>query len=214
MAFRSFAVFTLASSTVAQPLVGSWITAGIGAPSKAPITLTLGTATVTTGSVCDATSIFGGPAGQSIAGMNALIVDPAGGNAEDVLITSIGGTTVNTVTLGYKKTGVGGGPGVVTENSHVSGAFGTGSFIIPNTTANNLLVTLEDGGTGNFLYIGNSYNMSATFRRIFKLPKVASLANPYYYSATENFFGNPFAMSELFVLGTSGDQYNVSFAIV
>ena len=44
MPFRSFGVFKLQSSTVPQPLVGSWITAGIGGPSNAPLTLTLGTA--------------------------------------------------------------------------------------------------------------------------------------------------------------------------
>ena len=116
--------------------------------------------------------------------------------------------------LGYKKIGVGGGAGVVTEYSHASGAVGTGSWIILNETVNNMLVTFEDGGTGNFMYLGNSYNMSPTFRRIFKMPKVASLQNPYYYSASENFGGNPFAVSELWVYGTISDTYNVSFAVL
>ena len=205
--FRTFSTFSLQSNTVPQPLCGSWITAGISTPSRSALTLTLGSAT---SSGNDATNIFGGSAGQSIAGMNALIVDPSGANAEDVLITSV---LNNTVTLGYKKTGVGGGAGVVTEYSHVSGAFGTGSFIIPNGTANNFVVVAEDGNTGNFLYIGNSYNMTATFRRIFKLPKTSTNGNPYYYFATGYAFGNSFPMSEIWVLGTSGDLYTPFFVV-
>jgi hypothetical protein len=37
---------------------------------------------------------------------------------------------------------------------------------------------------------------------------------PFFYSATENFFGNPFITSELWAYGTATDLYNVSLAIV
>ena len=203
MPFRSFGVFKLQSSTVPQPLVGSWITAGIGGPSNAPLTLTLGTA-MNAGN--DATQIFQ-------AGDHALLVDPSGANAEDVYISATSG---NTVTLNPKAnlgTGVS-GMSPVTEKTHVSGVFGTGTFIILNNQANNLFVSFEDGATGSWLYIGNAFNMTAVFRRIVKLAKVASGNMPFNYGATMNFFGNPFAMSELWVLGTLNDLYNVSFAIV
>lgn len=204
MAFRTFGVFKVQSTSVPQPLVGSWISAGISGASNAPITLTLGTA-LNAGN--DAAQIFN-------AGDHALLIDPSGSNAEDVYISSVSG---NTVTLGYK-TGYGAGQpsgqGVVTEKAHISGVFATGTFIIPNGQANNLFVACEDGNTGTWFYIGNAYNMTAVFRRIVKLAKTASGTMPFNYGATENFFGNPFAMSELWAFGTSGDQYNVSFAIV
>jgi hypothetical protein len=203
MAFRTFAVFKIQSNTVPQPMVGSWISAGIGGPSNAPITLTLGTAT-SAGN--DATNIFK-------AGDHALLLDPSGANAEDVYISAVSG---NTVSLGPKAQ-LGTGPGglsPVTEFSHVSGAFGTGTFITPNGQANNLFVACEDGNTGTWLYIGNAFNMTATFRRIVKLAKTAAGVMPFNYGATENFFGAPFPMSELFVFGTLNDLYNVSFAIL
>ena len=56
--------------------------------------------------------------------------------------------------------------------------------------------------------------MTATFRRIVKLAKSATGSMPFNFGATENYFGNPFVMSELWVYGTATDLYNVSFAIV
>src|SRR5579864_1475270 len=133
MAFRTFAVFSIQTTNTPQPLCGSWVTAGLAGPSNAPITLTLGAAT-TSGN--DATNIFA-------VGSHALLINPPGGalaaNAEDVYISAV---LNNTVTLGPKAS-LGTGPGgmsPVTELAHVSGAFNTGSFIIPNFHANNLFV--------------------------------------------------------------------------
>lgn len=207
MAFRTFAVFAIQTTNTPQPLCGSWVTAGLGNPSNAPITLTLGAAT-TSGN--DATNIFA-------VGSHALLINPPGSalgaNAEDVYIGAVSG---NTVTLNPKAS-LGTQPGglsPVTELAHTSGVFNTGTFIIPNFHANNMFVAREDGGTGVWMYIGNNPSMTATFRRIVKLNNVGANVMPFNYSATENFFGAPFAVSEIYVMGTAADQYNVSFCIL
>ena len=201
MPFRTFAVLTIQSTTVPQPLVGSWITAGIGAPSNQPLTLTLGTAS-SAGN--DATNIFQ-------AGDDVLLIDPAG-TRENARISSLTG---NTVTLGYKHAQPTGNIVPVTELPHVSGAFGTGTFIIPALSIKGLFVAREDGATGTWQYIGNAYNMSATFRRIVKLANEASGVMPYNYSADASYFGDPISAGELWTLGLSvGDGYNVSYLLV
>jgi hypothetical protein len=209
--FRTFATFVVNTTNTPQPLVGSWVTAGfpVGVPSPAPITLTLGTAT-TSGN--DATNIFG--TGPQI----ALLIDPAATSPattlENVNITS---STGNTVTLGYKVgygAGQPSGQGVVTEKVHTNGVFGTGSFIIPAQQANNVFVAREDGGTGTWFYIGNAFNMSATFRRIVKLANVSAGTMPFNYGATENYFGNWLEVDSLWCMGTANDQYSVSLAVV
>jgi hypothetical protein len=197
MAFRTTAVMAAQSSTVPQPLVGSWITAGIGLASAAPIVVTLGTQTVAPN--VDASAIF------RAQGDHALLVDVDGSDVEDVMITAVSG---NTVTLGVQNQ-----TGVATRFNHTSGAFGTGTFILLHGLANNLYVQMQDGATGPD-YIGNAWNMTAAFRRIVKLKGIAAGAQPLDYSATMNFFGNPFDMSELWFLGTITDQYNPVFTIV
>lgn len=202
MAFRTSAVLSVQSTTVAQPLLGSWITAGIGAPSNHPITLTLGTAT---SSGNDATNLFrpGDP---------VWLVNADGSGAEAVAISGVSG---NTVTLGPQTTmDAIGGPNPVTRFAHASGAFGTGTFIALSWDANNVYVTYEDGATGAWLYLGNAYNMTATYRRIAKLAKVTGGTQPQSYSASMASPGNPFRVSEMWVLGTSvGDLYNVSLRV-
>jgi hypothetical protein len=202
MAFRTFATFKIQGATP-QPLVGSWVSAGLGNPVNSPIVLTLGTMT-SAGN--DAAQVFK-------AGDHALLVNVDGTNSEDVTVSAV---LNNTLTLGYKTNlGTGtGGRSPVTEYVHASGVAGTGTWIIPQVQANNLFVDLEDGGTGAWLYIGNAYNMSATFRRIVKLAKTSSGAMPFNYGASESFFGNPFSSSELWTLGTANDLYNVSFCVV
>jgi hypothetical protein len=195
MAFRTFATMAAQSSTVPQPLVGSWITAGIGAASANPFIATLGVQT-TVGN--DATNIFK-------AGDRALLVDFDGTDTEDVVITAV---LNNTVTIGVNKD-----TGVATRFGHASGAFGAGTFIIFHGLVNNFYLQMQDGSTGPD-YLGNAFNMTATFRRIVKMKGIASGAQPIDYSATMNFFGNPIDISELWLLGTITDQYNVALEIV
>jgi len=196
MALRTSAVLSVQSTTVPQPLLGSWITAGIGAPATRPITLTPGN---------DATNLFhpGDP---------AWIIDPNGANAEAVLISGVSG---NTVTLGPQSSmDALGGANPVTRSTHVSGAFGVGSFILLNFDVNNVYVSFEDGATGAWLYLGNAINMTATYRRFAKLAKVAAGTQPQAYGAAESSPGNPFRTSEFWVLGTNvGDLYNAAFCV-
>lgn len=201
MPIRTFAYFKVQVTGTPQPLCGSWITAGIAGPSKVPITLTLGTATE---SGNDATNIFK-------AGEYALIIDPNGANAETVLIQSV---LNNTVTLGFLNQ-----TSAVTTNSHVSGVFATGSFIIPLSSVNNAYVQALDGNTGE-LDVGTVYNMKAPggtpagFRMVAKLVKVASGTQPVDWSATIAFGGDAFNTSEFWVVGTANDQYLPSFGIL
>ena len=206
MAFRTGPVFKIATTNQPQPLFGSWITAvspanGFAKPAGAPLTLTLGTA-ANAGN--DATQIF-------IAGEPAWLVNPDGTNGEVVQIASISG---NTVVLGPRP-GVtpGGQQNQFTEYSHAVGAIGTGSLLFPKQMVNNFLVDFEDGGTGTFLYLGNQYNMTAVFRRFFKLAKTTSGIQPQYFNAAEYSPGNPIDLSELWVYGTSGDLWNMSIMI-
>jgi hypothetical protein len=188
----------IANTTIPQPFAGSWITAGaLAAPATIPIVLTLGGAS---SSGSDATNIF-------IPGDFALIINADGSNAENVFITAVSG---NTVTLGYKKNLQ---PGVVTEKTHPVGTIGTGAFILINNVYNNYYMQTEDGNTA-VMYLGNAWNMTATFRRIAKLQKVTGGTQPIDTSDTENFFGNPFAASELWVLGTANDQFTPVFSQV
>jgi len=210
MAFRSFGVLQIQSTTRPQPLVGSYITAGIGAPAGSPITLTLGTvAAGIGGGVTDAQVLFqpGDP---------AWIINADGSGAEPVFVSSVN-AAANQITLGNQTTGGVAGNNPVTTKSHTSGVFGTGSFIALNIDVNNTLVMLEDGTGGTWSYIGVSYAMTATYRRIFKLPKVGSGSNPYYWDASEAFGGNPFRVSELWILGGAGnssDGYTPSFCVL
>jgi len=211
MAFRTSGLFEIASSTVPQPMFGSWVTAvspvnGFANPSGAPLTLTLGTAQ---SSGDDALQIFA-------PGEEAWLVDPSNTNAggvhgEAVRIATISG---NTVTLGPKTITTSNGITYpFTEYPHVAGVIGTGSYIIPKQMLNNYLIDLEDGATGPFLYLGNKQGMTATLWRYYKLGIVASDVQPYFYDTSMTSAGNPFDLSELYVLGTAGDLYSVSINI-
>ena len=196
----------VAATNTPQPMFGSWVTAvspatGFAGPSGVPLTLTLGTAAA---SGNDASQIF-------TAGEPAWLIDPNGANGEEVRIASVSG---NTVTLGPKTiTTSKGYTYPFTENAHAVGVIGTGSLIFPKQMVNNFLVDLEDGGTGTFLYLGNAYNMTATFRRFYKVGKVASGAQPYFFNAAEYSPGNPIDISEIWVYGTAGDEYSVSLML-
>lgn len=204
--------FEVQSTTVAQPLVGSWVTAGLSNPSDSALTLTLGTASA---SGNDATNIFGG-ASYAMSIRQAVLVDPAGGNREVVNISAVSG---NTITLGVQTTHeLQSGrtrDNPVTRFSHVSGAFGTGTFIIPFLEVNNILVFFEDGATGQWLYLGNSLAMTALSHSFAKIAKVASGVQPISYTMTNNSPSNSFDTDEFMVLGTTvGDTYRAAFSIV
>src|SRR5579859_6795264 len=119
MAFRTSAYFKIQSaSSVAQPLVGSWITSGAAVGSN--ITLTLGTAT---SGGNDATNIF-------LSTDLVYIIDPNGANAEFCRLSAVANNTVTVKSI---------------ANSHVSGVFGTGSFIMPANWCNNVYIQPKDG---------------------------------------------------------------------
>lgn len=212
MAFRTSGLFTIATTNTPQPLFGSWVTAvapasGFAQAAGAPLTLTLGTAQA---SGNDGSQIF-------TAGEQAWLVDPSGTNkggvnGETVTIAKVSG---NTLILGPKTSVPSNGlPGpVFTENPHAVGGIGVGSYIIPKQMLNNLLIDFEDGGTGNFLYLGNSSLMTAVLYRFYKLAKVAANTQPYFYQASMTSPGNPYDLSELYVYGTSGDEYCVSINV-
>ncbi len=203
MPIRTFAYFKIQSTATPQPLCGSWITAGLTAPvpGNHPTTITLGTA-LESGN--DASTIFK-------AGEYALIIDPNGANQETVLIQSV---LNNTLTLGYLNQ-----TSAVTVNPHVSGAFGTGSFIIPNSAVNNIYIQTLDGNSAE-IDVGTAYNMTppggtpSGFRMISKLTKVAAGTQPIDWSAAIAFGGDAFNTSEIWVVGTANDQYLASFGIL
>src|SRR5208337_994440 len=158
MAYRTSGTFQISAGNTVQPLFGSWVTAvspatGFVQASGVPLTLTLGTAQA---SGNDAAQIF-------MPGEPAWLVDPSGSktggvHGEEVRIASI---SANTVTLGPKTITTSKGYAYpFTENAHVAGALGTGSYLIPKQMINNFLVQYEDGATGPFLFLGNSMLMT------------------------------------------------------
>ena len=199
MALLTFPRFQVQSTTVAQPLTGSFITAGIGGPSNQPLTLTLGN--LCTGSGFSDSQVF-------IPGCQAMLIDPGGGNVEIVTVASIvGGANVNQIKLGPKtNVTAGGSSNPFTERSHVSGGFNTGTWILLHTNANAIFVQPEDGNSGTFMYFGNDIAMTPTFSRAVKLAKVASGSQPTTFSSTESSPSNPFITSEWWVLGGSGNS--------
>ena len=204
MAFLTFAAMTVQSTSVAQPIVGSWISAGIGPPTDVPITITLGTISVT-GS--DATNLFR-------AGQEAWLINVDGSGAESVIV---GAVSANTLTLNPKHLATRDAAiSPVTQYSHFSGAFGTGTFIAPHLQVNSAFVQAEDGGGSTYIYIGNQWNFTATYRRLAKLAKVATGVQPYFWNSTETSPGNPFLSSEIWILGGTGlttDAYTPNFTV-
>lgn len=201
------------TNTTPQPAWGSWVTAVVSGnfsvPSSSPITLTLGNANASGGS--DATQLF-----PRFAGQYAWLIDPgvsfAGANAEKVFLQSVSG---NNVTLGAKPLRSASSPGMgtinpVTEFGHVAGAVGVGTYILPAFDLNNVAVTYEDGGTGPWLYLGNNIAMTTTTYRIWKMANTTTGTQPAYYNSAMFSPGNPFNMSELWVLGVNGDKWSIS----
>lgn len=206
MAFRSFGGIKIQSSAFAtpQPLFGSWITAGIGAPSNVPLVLTLGTATEGGGAGTDADILFS-------SGDWAWIVDVGGTNWEPVLISAVAG---NTVTLGPLTTSAGGVSNPVTTKSHVSGAYGTGSWIIVKQMVSSLFVQGVDGNSGNFFYIGNRYNFNPYYRCLARIAKVTAGQMPYNWSSAAYGALNDFDSSEIWLAGDTANDVVLPSCIV
>lgn len=206
MAYRTGPVFKVAATNTPQPMFGSWVTAvapaaGFNQAAGAPLVLTLGTA-ANAGN--DAAQIF-------VPGEAVWLIDPNGAHGETAYIASI---LNNTVTLGPKTSQPLSGAGYpYTEFPHVVGGIGVGTFIFPKQIFNNYLIDLEDGGTGTFLYLGNAWNMTAVFRRFYKLAKTAAGVQPQFYDAGMFSAGNSFDLSELYVYGTIGDLWNMSINV-
>lgn len=197
MAFRTVALMHIQSTSVAQPLIGSFITAGLSGPVSQPVNVTLGTMVGSDSVPYDAEAIFR-------VGDPVWLVDPDGSDGEPARISGLPGG--NQVTLGPQQGSPRGVVNPVTLNTHASGAFGTGTFILLHQMVNNIFVQLEDGTSGTWAYIGDAWNFTATYRRIAKLAKVASAAMPYNYNASETTGGNPFLTSELWILGGAGNS--------
>src|ERR1700688_3257765 len=119
----------IASSTVPQPMFGSWITAvspagGLVQPAGSPIVLTLGTE-----------ANAGNDASQIFTTEDVWLINADGTNAEQCRIASI---LNNTVTLGpMTRVDPQGNTNIVTSKSHVAGGIGVGTFIIPKLIFNN-----------------------------------------------------------------------------
>jgi hypothetical protein len=212
MAYRTAGTFAIKTSNTVQPLFGSWVTGvspagGFTGPSMAPLTLTLGTAQ---NAGNDAAQIF-------LPGEPAWLVDPSvskfgGVHGEEVRIASI---SANTLVLGPKTlTNSRGQTALFTENAHATGALGTGSYLIPKQMVNNFLVQYEDGGTGPFLYLGNTMLMTGVLYRFYKLATAGTNTQPGCYDASMTSPGNPYDLSELWVYcANATDKYNVSLNI-
>ena len=207
MAFRPSPLLTLRSAGV-QPAFGSWVTAvsptpGFAQAAYAPLTLTLGNAA---SSGNDASQMFK-------AGEDAWLINVDGSGAEQVRIAKV---TNNTVILG-PKTGISttGRTNPFTEFAHAAGAIGTGTFILPKQMTNNVLVTYQDGSAGPWLYIGSSplFTVAPNYLVIYKIAFAIAGTQPPYWNAGLFSPGNPIDSSELFVLGTTGDQYFTTLAI-
>lgn len=203
------------TDTTPQPAWGSWVASvatgnNFGVPASSPLVLTLGNACV---SGNDAAQLF-----SQFIGQYAYLIDPgypSTGNAEKVFIQSV---SLNTLTLGPKpiRSASVSGMGTinpVTELGHVAGAIGTGSYILPAFDFNNGVITLEDGGTGAFLYIGNSMAMTTTSNRIWKLASTTTGSQPSFFSFGMFHPGNPFNMQEVWVVGTAGDKWSVNINV-
>jgi len=205
MAFQTYAQFKIQSTSTAQPVVGSWVTAGFpGVPTKGSVTLTLGTALA---SGNDASVIFAG-------GGLAWLVDPGdttGTSGEEVSIQSVSG---NTVTLFPKRNGE------VLKYNHVNGAFGTGTFIIPIIEMNSFYIQSVPGNAG-FIYFGSNLGLltpsgSPSFRHgIARINKVASTIQPVDFSSAFSFFGNQISSQELWIIAdNANDQYQATFSVL
>jgi hypothetical protein len=206
MAYRQIpSTFTVHTTNTPQPLFGSWVTAGAGftVPAGMPLVLTLGTALTA-----------GNDASMFVIGEPVWLIDPPASTphyAETARISAISG---NTVTLGNQTDmSAQGGPNPVTRYPHYVGALGTGTFIMPKQMANSYTVDFEDGGTGTFLYVGNSPLMTASAYRIAKLAKTTAGTQPQLYSPTMYGPGNPFDIAELWAFGTAADIYNLTVEI-
>jgi hypothetical protein len=206
----TFPRFQVQSASIAQPLIGSFITAGIGTPTAGiPLTITLGNLSENSGQYDN--QIF-------TPGSWAVLIDPTGVNMEEVLIQSIvtgaSLSLANQLVLGPKTNVTAKGvSNPVTENPHVSGGLGVGTWILPKIDFNSILVQPEDGNAGAFIFIGNGYNMTANYKRIIKLAKVAASSQPNAWTNTCSSSGNALISSELWVLASAGgqnDAYTVS----
>ena len=199
MAMLTFPRFAVQSTTVAQPMIGSFITAGIGAPSDQLLTLTLGN--LCAGSGFSDSQLF-------IPGSEALLIDPGGLRAETVRVKSIvTGANVNQIVLGPKtNVRADGRANPVTELTHVSGAFNTGTWILLHVQFNSIFLQPEDGGAGAFMYFGSAINMTPTYKRAVKLASASSGSQPNAFSSTQSSPGDPFISSEWWVLGGSGNS--------
>ena len=199
MAMLTFPRFQVKSTTVAQPMVGSFITAGIGAAADRPITLTLGN--LCAGSGFSDSQVF-------IPGGEALLIDPGSLNVETVKVQSIvAGANVNQIVLGPKTNVMAGGrTNPVTELAHVSGAIGTGTWILLHVQFNSIFLQPEDGGAGTFMYFGSSIFMTPTYKRAVKLASVSTGSQPNSFSSTQSSPGDPFISSEWWALGGAGNS--------
>jgi hypothetical protein len=210
MAFRTTCKLVIQSTTQAAPLVGSWVTAGnLSSPTTQPYTVTLGAMAAGSGWP-DAAGIF-------VVGDMIQMWCPYLNNAEPMRVSAI--PSPNQLTFGP---GTGAGVSTysnatlqnpVAVNSHVNGGFGVGAWVSLLLDCNSIYVQPEDDNTGQWLYIGNSPSMTATYRRIKKLTKVASNAQPNDWT-TPAVIGNPYRVSELWILGTAiGDGYTVTLGV-
>jgi len=205
--FRPSPLCTLRSSTHPQPAFGSWITAvspasGLAQAAGAPLTLTLGNAA---SSGNDASQMF--KPGEAV-----WLIDPNGANGETAYIASV---LNNTVTLAPKTNTNTKIANPYTEFPHVAGALGTGTYILPKQMTNNVIIIYADGSVGPWLYIGSSPLFTTTpfFLVIYKLAFFITGTQPAYWNAGMFSPGNPIDASELFVSGTSGDQFTTVLAI-
>lgn len=193
--FRSSSLLTLRGTNVPQPAYGSWITASTGniaKPAGAPITFTLGNASAGN----DAALMFRN-------GEPAWLIDPGGLNAEQVTIATV---LNNTVTLGPKTTTNTKTTYPFTENPHVAGALGTGTYILAKQESNNILIIYGDGSAGPWLYIGSGPQFTTT-QYIYKIAFATTGTQPPYWNSGQFSPGNPMEAADLFVQGTTGDTY-------
>jgi hypothetical protein len=79
---------------------------------------------------------------------------------------------------------------------------------------NNIIIVMEDGDTGPFLYVGKSCLFTTTYMRLYKIAAVGSGGQPSYWDANMLSPGNPFDLSEIYIRGTAGDKFTTSICVV
>jgi len=188
MANRTSKKFTIQAGGTPQPLVGTWITAGISPPTPDSAGNTL------TNIAVNDSSMF-----KDKHGDYAYIVSAALTLPERVLVQSVpDGTHITVRNL---------------QNTRTGGAFGAGDFVSLSLAVNSCYVQCTPANAA-ILYIGSQGIVKATYVNVIAILQPSGAAiQPFEFSDTRYYGPNPSASSDFWIDGTTGDGYLPSFGI-